>query len=244
MRVMLHQWCKIKEDLPLDVRQEFNNLGLDSYVKQTIVHLNVFTPDSPIIVKKVFLLKGLIETCLSILRAIISPQRNKYLSEYHEQYEELNLNLGRWWQFIDENEAFMTGVEGINKRKVWGYIEHLYYTFDILIFKPLQASHLKMTREFPELNEQFKQQGRRLMKDYNLFAYFVFCEMLSASKVLGAVTRTKRTVGTREIVHEKLNVMPELPNNIDTEFTNGKNELDSVIDNYAQLEEVQDEQYN
>jgi len=139
--------------------------------------------------------KSFLESARILVRNLISPEENIYISNYQKAYFFMQENLGRVDKKINEVE-----VENIDQlfvhekyqdKKIIDspslrrYINSLITCMEHLVYYPLKNA----LKKYNETDKTPK--GEEIKKDKNLYSYFLFLELLHSSESLGSVTAEK-----------------------------------------------------
>jgi hypothetical protein len=161
----------------------------------------------------------ILEKAFIAIKNMIQPEENPYLKDFSEQYYMLIGNLGRWFKRIDTHE------EDLRKKNLLGDTAITFLNLKVLVeeIKETQSSLLyyPLVRALERFNSNLEVDGGPVKKDKNLFAYFLYLELLHTSEVLGVITREPSLMSKRtgkvlnEIVAPKF--PPPLPENVELE---------------------------
>lgn len=212
------EWVNIKLATPFLVRYQLEKKGLDKYINDFIRIMNLRREtlhyDE---VRRVLTSRRIIELIIDTIKSMIDPMDNDFIKEYSKQYIELVDNIGRWAKRTDSDEAY-------NINKISGGTYHLadfneqqilaYETFVLKVFR-------NAVNSFNEVKDEYE-------KDFSLFTYYIFRELVYSFEVLGAITREKYARKGVTLEHQYQDI-PTLPSNIEKR---SDDTVDFVIDNH------------
>ena len=149
-----------------------------------------------------------LDSARMILRTMIQPETSKeYLKGLGEAYTYMAENLGRFDRRLDDMERPMK-VRGDERSYLKNYTREIILGMENLVIYPLQSAWEK----FILIDEDSR--GRKIVKDADLFLYYVFLYLFHSSTTLGVWTRDDKQKQT-EIIKE--NIPTEHPKGMKTE---------------------------
>lgn len=176
--------------------------------------------------------RSFLDSARLLLRNLISVEENSLIGRFGKAYSFMQENLGRVDKRLniveEENIGGLQVHENYTGKKIMDspfirrYMNSLINCMEHLVYYPIKNA-LKKYRETEETDD-----GKKIIKDKNLFLYFVFLELLHSSESLGSVTAERNTGKKTTVapVHEsdndenyshKSDAPPSLPDNIPTE---------------------------
>lgn len=175
--------------------------------------------------------RSFLDTARLLLRNLISPEENILIRKYTKAYCYMQENLGRVDKRIntveEENIGQLQTHENYNRAKmidspfIRRYINSLLNCMQHLVYYPLKNA----LRKFNETEET--EDGSKIIKNKNLFLYFVFLELLHSSESMGSITAERGTnkkttitpvhESTSEEKYSQTDAPPSLPKDLPVE---------------------------
>ena len=152
--------------------------------------------------------RSYLDSARLLLRNLVSLEENPLIKVYPKAHTFMQENLGRVDGRLntveEQNIGQLQAHENYNKTNMLDspfirrYINSLLNCMNHLVYYPIKNA-LKKYNDTDE-NEA----GEKIIKDKNLFLYFVFLELLHSSESMGSITAEKATKKTTTIapVHE------------------------------------------
>lgn len=173
-------------------------------------------------VELLFNAKRYLDNARMIIKQMIEPEHNSHVMPYIKAYAYMSENLGRMDKRIDEAESAMLKLNYssyLSKPKISMNDPRqeipIGATLAINLFKrEIETAMTQLVinpfimayRKFME--SDIERDGKKIIKDYHLFGYFIFWYLYHASLTLGIWTREPKSK-----VSESPNTPPEIPEN-------------------------------
>jgi len=227
---------KIKSQVPLKFPER------ESYfrdLQRLYFYSKIYDKDNRKIIIDSMALRALAETIFIRLKSLIDPSSNPYItkSETKEEYLIFVGNLGRWNKKIDEfTNDLKNSLDGV--RRVTFLREAVMETVDTLIVNPMRRANYLFNSIPDRLDD-----GSYIVKDFELYSYLLYREMVLAGEVLGVVTRestgSRKIPNTNDVSFSRLSLLPD---NIKTTNTpeDGKT-IEEVVETFKEPNFDQDE---
>jgi len=201
--------------------------------------------------------KSFLDSARVLVRNLVSIEENDLIAPYNKAYIFMQENLGRVDKKInqieDENlKELMTheryqGEEIVDSPFMRRYINSLLNSMNHLVYHPLKNA-LKKYKEAEEF------EGKKIVKDKNLYLYFLFIELLHSSESLGSITAEDKISKTSVISHSQHRPIPDqkeaydpnednppaIPDNVEVEGEEGMGKV--AEDFFSELEDEPSEE--
>jgi len=150
--------------------------------------------------------KSFLDSARVLVRNLVSIEENDLIKPYNKAYIFMQENLGRVDKKItaieDENlKELMTheryqGQEIVDSPFMRRYINSLINSMNHLVYHPLKNALKKY-------NEVGESGGKKIVKNKDLYLYFLFIELLHSSESLGSITAEDKITKTSVISHNR-----------------------------------------
>jgi len=169
--------------------------------------------------------RSLTERLKTLVFSLFFPEENEYIKKYPREYAWLVDNIGRVNKQLDEFERDnIFGLdtikklgEDISKSSIFlAYAEKLRENIDMLVYDPLKRAAKRYFNEQKVIKDG---EEKEVIKDKDLFAYFVFLEMTHNASLLGGLARQKNAYGKAGLSLQKNPTTffpPDFPENVKT----------------------------
>lgn len=163
------------------------------------LNLNDYKNDE---VSSIFISKGVLESLRIFVANLVEPQTNGYIKDHQDTYHWMVENMGRASRFLDDLEektfdnkdysnSLMNRHFNYSSYSLTQYIKKLEVLFKHLVFNPLKNSIERFGIDYKDEN------GNVVVKDEDLFKYFVFLELYKSTLSLGNIAYEKKSSSSR-----------------------------------------------
>lgn len=189
-----------------------------------------------------------LSNCIMLSKSYFEPEKDGYINNIEDEfgcYKGFTIYLGIANAILDMNQdsliiAIQNRVDRVET--IWISIEKYKYLLLEYMETMIIYSYIRAFNTFKSFNGT--KDGQPIIRDLDLFSYFLFMEFYHASEVLGAIARQmilKNQTGKLTSAEDIGKVPPELPSNVKTEeYVPPINNLVSEFssDPFAEVENV------
>jgi hypothetical protein len=220
-----------KSDIILFTGEIFENedikLDLDSLKSQVIKFSNNMSIEKRDIrgcVNRLISAKNNLSNCIAISKALFEPEKNQYIASVQEEFKSYSAfvtYLGITNARLDlSQETIISKIEGRTIQKDYELqirIDAFKQLLMECIYSLVIYPYKNALDKFENYESKTNIAGQIVLKDRDLFTYFLFLEFYHASEILGALARQlafKDKLASIKLDEKMGEIPPELPSNI------------------------------